>query len=59
MSEENLEVLITLDDAGEDTLGEDTFHHLEADDTVTHRPGQPEQGSDPTSKQKSLLTAPR
>jgi len=26
MSEEDLEVLITLDDPGEDTLEEDTFH---------------------------------
>ena len=27
MSEEDLELLITMDDPGEDTLGEDTFHH--------------------------------
>jgi hypothetical protein len=27
MSEEDLEVLITLDDPGEDDLGEDTFHN--------------------------------
>ena len=27
MSEEDLELLITTDDPGEDTLGEDTFHH--------------------------------
>jgi len=27
MSEENLEVLITLDDPGEDELEEDTFHN--------------------------------
>ena len=26
MSEEDLEVLVTLDDPGEDTLEEDTFH---------------------------------
>lgn len=26
MSEEDLELLITTDDPGEDTLGEDTFH---------------------------------
>ena len=50
MSEEDLEVLITLDDP-EDPEKEDTFHHLEADNTVAHRPGQPQQG-DPTSKQK-------
>ena len=27
MSEEDLELLITTDDPGEDTLGEDNFHH--------------------------------
>ena len=27
MSEEDLELLITIDDPGEDTLEEDTFHH--------------------------------
>ena len=27
MSEEDLELLITTDDPGEDTLDEDTFHH--------------------------------
>ena len=27
MSEEDLELLVTLDDPGEDTLEEDTFHH--------------------------------
>jgi len=27
MSDEDLEVLITPDDPGEDTLEEDTFHH--------------------------------
>ena len=31
MSEEDLEVLITLDDPGEDDLGEDTFHDHETD----------------------------
>lgn len=41
MSEEDLEVLITLDDPGEDALEEDTFHHLQADNTVAHGPGQP------------------
>ena len=39
MSEEDLEVLITLDDPGEDTLEEDTFH--EADNTGAQRPSQP------------------
>jgi len=29
MSEEDLEVLITLDDPGEDTLEEDTFHQTD------------------------------
>jgi hypothetical protein len=48
MSEEELEVLITLDDP-EDPEKEDTFHHLNADNT--HWPGQPEQANDPT-KQK-------
>jgi hypothetical protein len=51
MSEEDLEVLITLDDPGEDTLEEDTFH-LQAENTVASRPGQPQQGDDPTGKQK-------
>lgn len=27
MSEQDLELLITTDDPGEDTLGEDNFHH--------------------------------
>ena len=39
MSEEELEVLITLDDPGEDTLEEDTFH--QADNTGAHRSPQP------------------
>jgi hypothetical protein len=30
MSEEDLELLVTLDDPGEDDLGEDTFHNLQA-----------------------------
>ena len=47
MSEEDLEVLITLDDPGEDDLEEDTFH-LQSDNVT----GQPQQGADPTSKQK-------
>jgi len=33
MSEQDLEVLITLDDPGEDELGEDTFHNLKAENT--------------------------
>jgi hypothetical protein len=38
MSEEEMEVLITLDDPGEDTLEEDTFH--QADKTDEHRSSQ-------------------
>ena len=41
MSEEDLEVLITVDDPGEDTLEEDTFNHSQAGDTAAHRAGQP------------------
>jgi hypothetical protein len=51
MSEEDLELLITLDDP-EDPEKEDTFHHLEAENTVAHWPDQPQQGGDPTGKQK-------
>ena len=51
MSEEDLELLITTDDPGEDTLEEDTFH-LQADDTTERRTGQPQQGGDASSKQK-------
>ena len=46
MSEQELEVLITLDDPGEDDLEEDTFH--EADSTGAHRSLQP--GGDPPGK---------
>jgi hypothetical protein len=46
MSEQDLEVLITLDDPGEDDLEEDTFH--QADSTGAHRSIQP--GSDPPGK---------
>ncbi|HEX3228305.1 MAG TPA: hypothetical protein VHQ95_05025 [Pyrinomonadaceae bacterium] len=53
MSEENLEVLITLDDPGEDAQDEDNFNHFQADDTVAHRPGQPySPGSDAAGKRK-------
>ena len=41
MSEEDLEVLITLDDPGEDAQDEDSFNHFQADNTVAHRPGKP------------------
>jgi hypothetical protein len=43
MSEEDLEVLITLDDPGEEDLREDTFHYHPADNN-----GQPQPGGDPT-----------
>jgi len=33
MKEEDLEVLITLDDPGEDTLEEDTFHNHQTENT--------------------------
>jgi len=32
MSDEDLEVLVTLDDPGEDELEEDTFHNGQAED---------------------------
>ena len=51
MSEENLELLITMDDPGEDTLEEDTFH-LQSDNVTGSRSGQPQQAGDPTSKKK-------
>ena len=51
MSQENLELLVTMDDPGEDTLEEDTFNH-QTGNTVGHWPDQPQQVSDPTSKQK-------
>jgi hypothetical protein len=51
MSEEDLELLITTDDPGEDTLEEDTFH-LQSDNLTARRPGQPQEGGDATGKQK-------
>jgi hypothetical protein len=51
MSEEDLELLITVDDPGEDTLEEDTFHR-QSDNTTARRSGQPQQGGDPSTKQK-------
>ena len=51
MSEEDLEVLITMDDPGEDTLEEDTFH-LPSDHTTAHLSGQPQQEGDPASTKK-------
>lgn len=49
MSEEDLELLITTDDPGEDTLEEDTFHD-QSDKMTSPRSGQ-RQGDDPLSKQ--------
>ena len=46
MSEEDLELLITTDDPGEDTLEEDTFH-LKADKTTAGWSNQ--RDGDPTS----------
>ena len=34
MSEEDLELLVTLDDPGEDDLEEDTFHNLQAENAA-------------------------
>jgi hypothetical protein len=51
MNEEDLELLITMDDLGEDTLEEDTFH-LQSDNMTASRSGQPQERGDPTSKQK-------
>jgi hypothetical protein len=51
MSEEDVELLITMDDPGEDTLEEDTFH-LQADNTTPRWSSQPERGAAHTGKQK-------
>jgi len=40
MSEQDLELLITLDDPGEDTLEEDTFHDPQADHTAQPLPNK-------------------
>ena len=40
MGEEDLEVLITMDDPGEDTLEEDTFEHPQAENTLEEWLGQ-------------------
>ena len=49
MSKEDLEVLITLDDPGEDTLEEDTFH-IQPDDTGAHL--SPQTAGDAAGKKK-------
>ena len=42
MSEEDLEILVTMDDPGEDTLEEDTFHHpTEKTSIIKRRNDQP------------------
>jgi hypothetical protein len=51
MSEEDLELLITTDDPGEDTLEEDHFH-LQADNTARVGPVSLNDVATPTSKQK-------
>ena len=40
MSEDDLELLVTLDDPGEDSLEEDTFNH-QPGNTVAYGLGQP------------------
>jgi len=47
MSEENLEVLITVDDPGEDACEEELSDHFQADETVPHQPGPPYSASKP------------
>ncbi|HET6977348.1 MAG TPA: hypothetical protein VFI24_13550 [Pyrinomonadaceae bacterium] len=37
MSEKDLELLITTDDPGEDTLEEDTFHHHPTENNDPHQ----------------------
>jgi hypothetical protein len=49
MNEEDLEVMITMDDPGEDALEEDTFH--QADNPGAHLPGESQQRGEPTGKQ--------
>ena len=51
MSEEDLELLVTTDDPGEDTLEEDTFH-LQSHNTSAGCSDQPQPNGDLISKQK-------
>ena len=51
MKEEDLELLITTDDPGEDTLEEDTFH-LKGHNTTELSVRQSQQGGDPSSQQE-------
>ena len=56
MSEEDLELLVTLDDPW-NAQECDTFNGRQAEHTHTHRPGQPDStGGDTTTGQKTLLT---
>jgi hypothetical protein len=55
MSEEDLELLITTDDPGEDSLEEDTFH-LQPDGAVAARF---QKGGAPSSKEKVIENDPR
>ena len=41
MSEEDLELLVTLDDPGEDDLKVDTFDHAQTGNTAAYLSGQP------------------
>jgi len=53
MSEEDLEVLITMDDPGEDALEEDTFDHSQVGNALHTGPvGRSHQADDPTGEQK-------
>lgn len=40
VSEKDLELLITIDDPGEETLGEDTFHDHSTEKIHTSRPNE-------------------
>ena len=51
MSEEDMELLITTDDPGEDTLEEDNFH-LQPDNTTARRSSHPQQKWRPDQQQK-------
>ena len=51
MSEEDLELLITTDDPGEDTLEEDTFHNQPTEKTTRRRNDQRTTAVDSESSQ--------
>lgn len=53
MSEQDLEVLITMDDPGEDTLGEDTFHQHQTEKTGRLMPSLTEQVTNGTVDNES------